>query len=145
MKKDNNSRIESELEVSSYIQNLRYALEHGATVTFQVHRLVDEHKDEKYTNQYTVSTLFPNENPVEAIKRELKSLTIQDYMETVKDIRFPNRSEMRVFGKTYNLTEDVYIKIRVELLGQYGNITTFVMSFHFAETPFTPDVFPYRK
>lgn len=145
MKKDNNSRIESELEVSSYIQNLRYALDHGATVTFQVHRLVDEHKDEKYTNQYTVSTLFPNENPVEAIKRELKSLTIQDYMETVKDIRFPNRSEMRVFGKTYNLTEDVYIKIRVELLGQYGNITTFVMSFHFAETPFTPDVFPYRK
>ena len=145
MKKDNNSRIESELEVRSYIQNLRYALEHGATVTFQVHRLVDEHKDEKYTNQYTVSTLFPNENPVEAIKRELKSLTIQDYMETVKDIRFPNRSEMRVFGKTYNLTEDVYIKIRVELLGQYGNITTFVMSFHFAETPFTPDVFPYRK
>ena len=145
MKKDNNSRIESELEVSSYIQNLCYALEHGATVTFQVHRLVDEHKNEKYTNQYTVSTLFPNENPVEAIKRELKSLTIQDYMETVKDIRFPNRSEMRVFGKTYNLTEDVYIKIRVELLGQYGNITTFVMSFHFAETPFTPDVFPYRK
>ena len=76
MKKENNSRIESELEVSSYIQNLRYALEHGATVTFQVHRLVDEHKDEKYTNQYTVSTLFPNENPVEAIKRELKSMKL---------------------------------------------------------------------
>lgn len=84
-------------------------------------------------------------NPVEAIKKELKTLTIQDYMETVKDTRFPHRSEMRIFGKTYNLTEDVYIKIRVELLGQYGNITTFVMSFHFAETPFTPDVFPYRK
>ncbi len=145
MKKDNNSRIESELEVGSYIQNLRYALDHGAIVTFQVHRLVEEHKDEKYTNQYTVSTLFPNENPVEAIKKELRTLTIQDYMETVKDIRFPNRSEMRVFGKTYNLTADVYIKIRVELLGHYGNITTFVMSFHFAETPFTPDVFPYRK
>jgi len=36
-------------------------------------------------------------------------------------------------------------KIRVELLGEYGNTTTFVMSFHFAERPFTPDMFPYRK
>lgn len=55
------------------------------------------------------------------------------------------RSEMREFGKIYNGNEDVYIKIRVELLGQYGNITTFIMSFHFAEKAFTPDMFPYRK
>jgi hypothetical protein len=47
--------------------------------------------------------------------------------------------------KVYNGTEDVYIKIRVELLGMYGNTTTFVMSFHFAEKPFTPEIFPYRK
>lgn len=47
-------------------------------------------------------------------------------MRTVKDTRFPKRSEMREFGKVYNGTEDVYIKIRVELLGLYGNTTTFV-------------------
>ena len=66
---------------------------------------------------------------------------------TVKDLRFPKRSEMRVFGKTYNFTEDVYIKIRVELVdpNNANNHTTFVMSFHFAEKPFNADDFPYRN
>ena len=90
-------------------------------------------------------TLFPNENPMEALKRELLSLNIENYMRTVKDLRFPKRSEMREFGKVYNGTDDVYIKIRVELLGIYGQTTTFVMSFHFAERAFTPKMFPYRK
>ncbi len=66
-------------------------------------------------------------------------------MKTVKDIRFPKRAEMREFGKVYNGDEDVYIKIRVEFLGLYGTTTTFVMSFHLAERPFTPAMFPYRR
>lgn len=140
-----NSRIESEAEVKAYIQNLRYALNNGAKIEFQARRLVDAHREEKYTNQYTVNTLFPDQNPVDALKRELLSLTVENYMKTVKDTRFPNRSEMREFGKVYNGNSDVYIKIRVELLGIYGNITTFVMSFHFAERAFTPDMFPYKK
>ncbi|MBR3515735.1 MAG: hypothetical protein IKO10_05420 [Lachnospiraceae bacterium] len=138
-------RIETELEIKSYIQDLRYALKNGAKLNFQVHRRVDDNRDEKYTNQYTVNTLFADEDPIKALKRELMSLTTEEYMQTVKDLRFPNRSEMREFGKTYNGKEEVYIKIRVELLGEYGNTTTFVMSFHFAERPFTPDMFPYRK
>ena len=138
-------RIESESEIKSYLQDLKYAIDNGAQISFQAKRLVDKKRDEKYTNQYTVDTLFPDENPVEALKRELKTLTLEEYMQTVKDLRFPNRSEMREFGKVYNSKDDVYIKIRVELLGMYGNITTFVMSFHFAEKPFTPQMFPYRK
>ena len=106
---------------------------------------MDENRDEKYTNHYTVTELFPDENPVDALKRELLTLSVEDYMRTVKDTRFPKRSEMREFGKVYNGTEDVYIKIRVELLGLYGNTTTFVMSFHFAEKAFTPGMFPYKK
>ena len=90
-------------------------------------------------------TLFPNENPMEALRRELLLLKVEDYIRTVKDLRFPNRSEMREFGKVYNGTDDVYIKIRVELLGLYGQTTTFVMSFHFAEKAFTPEMFPYKK
>ena len=140
-----NSRIESEAEVKAYIQNLRYALNNGAKIEFQARRLVDAHREEKYTNQYTVNTLFPDQNPVDALKRELLSLTVENYMKTVKDTRFPNRSEMREFGKVYNGNSDVYIKIRVELLGLYGNTTTFVMSFHFAEKAFTPEMFPYKK
>lgn len=140
-----NSRIESETEVRAYVQNLKFALNNGAKIDFQVKRLVDEKRDEKYTNQYTVNTLFPDENPVDALKRELLTLSVEEYMQTVKDLRFLNRSEMREFGKVYNGSEDVYIKIRVELLGAYGNTTTFVMSFHFAERAFTPEMFPYKR
>ena len=140
-----NSRIESEMEVKAYIQNLQLALNNGAKIEFQAKRFVDEKRDEKYTNQYTINKLFPDENPVEALKRELLKLTVEEYMQTVKDLRFPKRSEMREFGKVYNGSDDVYIKIRVELLGMYGDTTTFVMSFHFAERAFTPEMFPYKK
>lgn len=145
MAEETKSRIESEIEVKAYIQDLKFALNNGAKIDFQTKRLVDEKRDEKYTNQYTVNKLFSDENPVDALKRELLTLSVEDYMQTVKDIRFPKRSEMREFGKVYNGTDDVYIKIRVELLGMYGNTTTFVMSFHFAEKAFTPEMFPYKK
>ena len=145
MDEETKARIESELEVKAYIQDLKFSLNNGAQIDFQVKRVVDEKRDEKYTNQYTVNRLFPDENPVDALKRELLTLSVEDYMRTVKDTRFPKRSEMREFGKVYNGTEDVYIKIRVELLGLYGNTTTFVMSFHFAEKAFTPEMFPYKK
>ena len=145
MAEETKARIESELEVKAYIQDLKFALNNGAQIDFQAKRVVDDKRDEKYTNQYTVNKLFPDENPVDELKRELLTLSVEDYMQTVKDIRFPKRSEMREFGKVYNGTEDVYIKIRVELLGQYGNTTTFVMSFHFAEKAFTPEMFPYKK
>ena len=145
MAEETRSRIESEIEVKAYIQNLKFALNNGAKIDFQAKRLVDEKRDEKYTNQYTINKLFPDENPVDALKRELLTLCVEEYMQTVKDIRFPKRSEMREFGKVYNGTDDVYIKIRVELLGMYGNTTTFVMSFHFAEKAFTPEMFPYKK
>ncbi|MGN0495139.1 MAG: hypothetical protein ACI4GW_02810 [Lachnospiraceae bacterium] len=145
MADETNSRIESEMEVKAYIQDLKSALNNGAKIDFQAKRFVDEKRDEKYTNQYAVNKLFPDENPVDALKRELLTLTVEDYLQTVKDVRFPKRSEMREFGKVYNGTDDVYIKIRVELLGMYGNTTTFVMSFHFAEKAFIPEMFPYKK
>lgn len=145
MPNETKTRIESELEVRAYIQNLKFALNNGARIDFQAKRLVDENRDEIYTNQYTVNTLFPDENPVDALKRELLTLSVEDYMRTVTDLRFPKRSEMREFGKIYNGKGEVYIKIRVELLGAYGNMTTFIMSFHFAERAFTPEMFPYKK
>lgn len=145
MREETNARIESELEVKAYIRNLKFALSNGAKIEFQAKRRVDDNRDEIFTNLYTMNTLFPNENPVEALKGELLLLKVEDYIQTVKDLRFPNRSEMREFGKVYNGTDDVYIKIRVELIGIYGQTTTFVMSFHFAERAFTPEMFPYKK
>lgn len=42
-----NARIESELEVKAYIQNLKFALNNGAKVDFQAKRRVDDNRDEK--------------------------------------------------------------------------------------------------
>lgn len=140
-----NARIESEVEVQSYIQNLKYALANGASLTFQEERQVDRNREMCHTNRYTVADLFPNENPADALKRELQRLTVKEYICTVRDVRFPGRSEMREFGRRYNGTGDVYIKIRVELLSAHGNHTVFVMSFHYASVPFTKEMFPYGE
>ena len=77
---DTRTRIESEIEIQAYLQDLRYALSHGAQVSFQAERLVDQNRDVRYTNRFTVADLFPNENPVDALKRELQTLTIEEYM-----------------------------------------------------------------
>lgn len=138
------ARIESKLEVQSYLQGLRYALNNNAEISFQIERRVDRNRDARHTNRFTVADLFPEEDPKEALKRELQTLTVEEYLRTVKDPRFPKRSDMREFGKVYVGKGDVYIKIRVELLTVNGGHTTFVMSFHYAIIPFTPDMFPYR-
>lgn len=75
---DTRTRIETELEVKSYLQNLRYALAHNAKVTFQIERRVDSNRDLKHTNQFTVADLFPDENPVSALKRELQTLSVEE-------------------------------------------------------------------
>ncbi len=142
----NNRRIESQVEVQAFLQDLQYALKNGAEVILSpLNRRVDQNRDEKFTNRYTLADLFPGENPADAMRRELLKLTIQDYIATVKDIRFPKKSEMREFGKVYEQKGDVYIKVRVDLLGANGRHSTFVMSFHYAERPFQDDVFPYRE
>lgn len=142
------SRIESEANVSAYLAKMRYALEHNATVAFQRDRAVDLERDIHFTNRQTMADLFPDEDPTHILRAELKTLTVKDYLRTVKDSRFPARSDMWEFGKVYCYeagTEEIYIKIRVELLDtrSSGNHTVFVMSFHRAETPFSQERFPY--
>lgn len=39
-------RIETEEEIKAYLQNLHYALDHGANILFQARRAVDEKRDE---------------------------------------------------------------------------------------------------
>jgi hypothetical protein len=141
-------RIESKLEVHTYLERLKYAIRSGyVTINFQKDRKVDAKKSRKYTNRYTMSQLFPDEDEVEALKRELTCLTVEEYIETVKDTRFPKKSDMRVFGKLYS-GQNVYIKIRVELIGkEHANVNSYilVMSFHFSERDFNECDFPYRK
>ena len=99
-----NSRIESDTEVKDYIAKIKYALDNGAEINFQEKRQVDENRNIKYANGYTVRALFPDENPVDALRRELRTLTVQNYLRTVRDISRPNLSEMREFGKVYHGT-----------------------------------------
>lgn len=145
---DETKRIETRLEIQTYLDRLKYAIESGSAIfDFAKQRRVDKQRDEKYTNIYTVSKLFPDEDPISAFKRELTKLTINEYIETVKDIKRPKFSEMRVFGKRY-LEQDVYIKIRVELVSSAhasGGNYIFVMSFHFAEFKFKDEEYPYKK
>lgn len=141
---DIESRIESRLDVQCFLQDLIYALDHNSIVRFQEVRQIDQHRDLRHTNKYTVADLFPNEDPVTVLKRELRKLTVKDYIRTVKDTRFKNKSEMREFGKVYNGNKDVYIKIRVDLLSECGEHLIFIMSFHYAETAFSDSMFPYK-
>lgn len=138
-------RIESRIEVQAYLQDLMYALDNGARLKFQEERIVDQNRDIHYTNKYTVADLFPDDDPRDVLKKELRKITVKDYIRTVKDTRFKNKSEMREFGKVYCINKDVYIKLRVELLKDFGNHYIFVMSFHYAEKPFTSDMFPYKN
>jgi hypothetical protein len=146
--KTEKKRIEPKNEVKAYLDRLNYALQSkDVTINFQKDRNIDYGRNKKYTNRYTVRQLFSDEDEVEALKRELSLLTVEEYIETVEDIRFPKRSEMRVFGKQYS-GDDVYIKMRVELISlvhAIGNSFIMVMSFHFSEWDFKESDFPYKK
>lgn len=139
-------RIESLQDVQAYISKLHYAIKNGVEIIFPIDRKIDRERNTKFTNKYTMAELFSAEPLTVSLKRELLSLSERDYICTVGDIRFPKRSEMRVFGKIYRASDDVYIKIRVELFdpNSFGSHTVFVMSFHFVEIPFCDKDFPYR-
>ncbi len=119
---ENKGRIESLEEVTAYLERLYDALENDAVINVQTERQVDRQRDERYTNKFTLADLFPDEAPSAALRRELKKLTVGNYIRTVKDTRFPNRSEMREFGMVYNEKDEVYIKIRLELVGKRSTV-----------------------
>ncbi len=99
--------------VTTYLEKLKYALGQDNTIiTIQEVRQVDSERPLEHTNKYTLAQLFPDESPREAVRRELRTLKANEYMETVKDLRHPKLSELWVFGRQYN-DKDVYIKIRL--------------------------------
>lgn len=59
-----------------------------------------------YIAKVSIDTLTEENNWLK--KQNRMTLSVEDQMKTVKDTRFPKRSEMREFGKVYNGTEDVY-------------------------------------
>lgn len=134
--------IKSEEEVTTYLGKIRYALDQdNVSITIQEVRQVDHERPLEQTNKYTLAHLFPDESPKEAVRRELRILDTNEYMETVKDLRYPKLSEFWVFGKKYS-GKDVYIKIRAEIV-EINSV--FVMSFHFSTRKLVDSDFPYAK
>lgn len=139
-------KTETKEDILAFITNIRYCIESGdCKISFQFDRKNDANKDVRFTNRYTINDLFPNENPLDIMKRELVRLKSENYIETIKDLDFPDKSDLRVFGKRYS--NDVYIKIRAELLSKIlsGNNMIFVLSFHFSQYPFGDKTFPFKK
>lgn len=144
--KDEKKRKESRIEVQTYLARLKLALaSKTVNINIQKTKQVDIGRNKRYTNRFTLGDLFPDEDESIALKRELSRLTVGEYKETVRDNRYPKLSEMRVFGKKYG-KDDVYIKIRVELIDAAMTGRTnyiFVMSFHYSDRVFKKNDFPY--
>ena len=142
----NEHKIKSKFDVQTYIDRLSYALNQSTCeIKFIKDRNSDKSRNKRYANRYTINSLFPDEDSVEALKRELLSLTVENYMHTLKDLTYSDRSDLWVFAKKYN--DYVYIKIRVELVSRLanGNNYVFVLSFHYSDQLIEDSDFPYLK
>jgi hypothetical protein len=137
-----NKRIESEEDVSTFLARLKYGIDSNCSIRMQVDRHSEKLRPVAYSNRYTLANLFPNEDSVKVMKRELRTLTCSEYIETVVDLKYPEKPELRVFGRYYD-KQGVYIKLRVHLVNPDTYI--FVMSFHYALHQFEVIDFPYKK
>lgn len=141
---DEIKRIESKLDVKTFIDRIHYSISSKKFhLNFQIDRFVDSDRNSRYTNRGTINLLFPNDDVYEVLKNEILTLELKNYLSTVKDLRFPNRSELRVFAKKYD--DYVYIKIRVELASKlaYGNDLIYILSFHYSDIVLKEKDFPY--
>lgn len=133
--------IESKSDILTYLDQLKYVLNQKSTkIAFQEDRFEDKNRNPQYTNRYAIAKLFPNDDKIEVLKRELQKLCVEEYIESVKDLNYPNRKDMRVFGRKYG-NDEVYIKFRVEIL---PGTNIFVMSFHLSTVRFCNVCFPYK-
>lgn len=93
--------------------------------------------DDKYTNANTIVAL---EYDTADIIAELKTLSIQEYYETMVDTVSKNLSFWHVFGRKIQ-GKDIYIKVRIKKRKK-GSKCVFCISFHFARHIMAD--FPYR-
>ena len=143
-------RVESIDEVKGFLAKIKYLFSlKFFSLRIQYERLTDNMRNVVFTNRYTIATLFPDEDPVAALKNEVKTLSISEYMHTMKDSRFPGNTDFRVFGRKYdNHPDHVYIKLRVEIIPPKTNSpqnNVYIISFHFSDHSLTDTDFPYLK
>lgn len=100
-------------------------------------------KDMEYRTDYTIATLFPDEQPKAALRRELGKLEIHEYIENRRDSNPKFIEPLWLFGRTYN-EKEVYIKLsmREEGCSKPKKYSVKNLSFHFAEFPL--ETFKYQ-
>lgn len=81
---------ESKSEIEIFIHELRLALANKKSFIRVIEKKTSEiGRDAEQTNASTISTLFPDEYPHIALRRELKKLEVIDYMYSMTDSLFP--------------------------------------------------------
>lgn len=138
--------VEDSSVVSTFLAKLKFMLENPCTSIQLDKKKSDQFKPYEYTNKFTLSNLFPNENPVDAMKRELRLLSLCDYLHTAVDVVNPKSPNYYVFAKKFD--KFVYIKVKIVVFN--GSIpgqqdTILVMSFHYAEHLINENSFRYLK
>lgn len=104
---------------------------------FQEERAQDD-PDDEYTNANTMLALdYDDEDIIE----ELKTLTVEEYYESMVDTVSKDLSFWHIFGRKIK-NRDIYIKVRIKQRKK-GSGFVFCISFHFARYIMTD--FPYRK
>ena len=121
-----NCFIEPKEDVESFIEKLHTILNSGNYELDILPKKKNEKKNDPFTTQNTLKTLGLIED--EDIADEFLSLSVKDYIETMKDDK-PNKSDFRVFGKVID-NKEVYIKLKIK-----KDKDIFCVSFHFAKYP----------
>lgn len=138
MSKNYNHRIEQKFVVQHFIEQLRETLRNEALELFiQNEEEQDQEVDAEDLDQNALSVLFPNQDAAVVLTQGMRELAIGDYLETVKDKRFPNKSERRVFVKTI---ADQLLSVSVRLESDLAQVYVEVSGFEESEADF-----PFKK
>jgi hypothetical protein len=137
---------ESISEIQIFIHELRVALANKKCFINVIEKKTSEiGRDIEQTNTSTINTLFPDEFPHVALRRELKKLDVRNYMYSMTDILYPQGNKLKVFGKNY-AGSDIYIKLKLEFENDksYENAIVLILSFHKSTRIFRSDEFPFE-
>ena len=115
-------------EVKSLLDRINEILanEGSAGFTFVQNR-TEEKNNPKFTNTYCLTALEYDE---EDVMREIMSLQVSNYYESVFDRESKQPDTLHVFVKEI-INKQVYIKIKIKEIGD--NDIVLCISFHFAE------------
>lgn len=133
----------SKSNVCEFLEKMKSILEGDAfdihrDFVFQRHRVNDE-PDDEFNNE---NTLLALDYGVEDVVDVLKTLTLEDYHESMVDNVANGFNVFFVFGKKIR-KRDIYIKIRLKQRAGIAGSYVFCISFHFARQAIID--YPYRK